>query len=54
MFDGFYVIVSDVAYFHPILVFCLCLISSWIPGIIRRFYCLLYPLVSLLVRRLRR
>lgn len=53
MFDHFVILSDGVAYFHPLLVVCLMLLSSWMPSIFRGLYRLLSPVLRALGRFLR-
>ncbi len=48
MLDSFVILSDGVAYFHPLFVLCLMLLSSWMPSILRGLYRLLSPVLRAL------
>lgn len=48
MFNPYVVMVADVAYFHPLLVFCIALVATWLPSLINGCYRLLLPVMKAL------
>ena len=54
MFDQYVTNSNGVWYFHPLLVVCLCLISSWMPDLLRGCYYLLRPVLSALAALIRK
>ena len=48
MFDNFVILSDGVAYFHPLFVLCLMLLSSWMPSLFRGLYRLISPVLNAL------
>lgn len=54
MFEGYLLWYNNVPYFSPLVVICLCLLSSWMPGILRGLYRIFYPVLRSLSAIIRR
>lgn len=54
MFDQYVTCVNGAWYFHPVLVFALCMVASWMPSFFRGCYYLLRPILSALAAVIRK